>query len=161
MADKRTQSLRDFNQFLLSDERVCISMVSSSLQFFCDVPKQTVWWEDVWDIPGFFLLQSLRVVPGDGLLSLHMQQVPIGDGMTLCRKRRYTREFLSAQWFFSRNQFAISNSLSGRGVRFQRCSLLLQSQIVTKVPAKVLWVHTAVNTTAHCENIHWEEPWNK
>ncbi|CAK9210920.1 unnamed protein product [Sphagnum jensenii] len=39
VADKRTQSLRDFNQFLLSDERVCISMV------------------------------------------------PIGDGMTLCRKR--------------------------------------------------------------------------
>ncbi|KAH9535985.1 hypothetical protein CY35_17G081300 [Sphagnum magellanicum] len=39
VADKRTQSLQDFNQFLLSDERVCISMV------------------------------------------------PIGDGMTLCRKR--------------------------------------------------------------------------
>jgi hypothetical protein len=60
-----------------------------------------VWWEDVWDIPGCFLLQSLRVVPGDGLLSLHMQQVPIGDGMTLCRKQWYTREVLTAQWFFS------------------------------------------------------------
>ena len=67
MNDAKTISIRNFNKKLMEDERVSISMVSL--------------------FPLILWLYASNKLMLEFVIYFFARQVPIGDGMTICRKR--------------------------------------------------------------------------